>query len=111
MSTSASPPPGNPEGRSGSNRRLHERIPINSHVVVCWEDGKGGRRRLQARAVNVSPSGVLLEVQDHVAVGTAVILQTSNFVVLGKACVRHCEPKGLWYTLGFYVPGRLPRTF
>jgi hypothetical protein len=55
--------------------------------------------------------GSKYEVQDHVAVGTAVILQTSNFVVLGKACVRHCEPKGLRYTLGFYVPGRLPRTF
>jgi hypothetical protein len=104
--------PEDPSDRSSKtwDRRLHERIAINSHVTLCWEDRRG-RRQIKAQAVNVSPSGILLEAEEHVATGTVVIVQGSNFAVLGKACVRHCEPKGLRYKLGLYVPGRLPRTF
>jgi hypothetical protein len=103
--------------RTGSNppskekiwdRRRHKRIPINRPVVICLED-HGGQQRIKARAVNVSPSGVLLEAEKPVPVGTVVILQTPEFVVLGKASVRHCEPKGLRYTMGLYVVG-LART-
>ncbi|HYM12107.1 MAG TPA: PilZ domain-containing protein [Bryobacterales bacterium] len=116
MSASDSSPPGKPEDHSDRSskvwdRRLHERITINSHVTLCWEDNRGGRRQIKAQAVNVSPSGILLEAEEHVATGTVVIVQASNFAVLGKACVRHCEPKGLRYKIGLYVPGRLPRTF
>jgi len=116
MSASDASPPSKPAGPSDCSskvweRRLHERIPINSQVVVCWEDRGGGQRRVKARAANVSPSGILLEAEQAVATGTVVIVQASNFAVLGKACVRHCEPKGMRYTLGLYVPGRLPRNF
>jgi hypothetical protein len=92
------------------DRRRHERIPVQSQVVICWED-RQGQQRMKARAVNASPSGVLLEVEKPVAVGTTVILQTSSFAVLGKASVRHCESNGSRYTIGLYVAERLPRTF
>jgi hypothetical protein len=119
MSASDSSPPRKPgpgsdrskPGGKTRERRLEERIPVNSQILICCPDRRGGQRRIKARAVNVSTSGILLRAEEAVPIGTAVILQTSDFVVLGRASVRHCEAKGMQYTLGLYVPDRVMRTF
>ena len=93
-----------------NNRRLHERIPNNSDILICCQDRKGVERRIRARAINTSKSGILVQSDESVPPGTVVYLQGANLTVIGKACVRYCTPKGLKHRLGLYVPDRLTRT-
>src|SRR6185503_17426339 len=92
------------------NRRLHERIPINSDILICCKDRKGVERRVRARAINSSKSGILVQSDESVPAGTLVYLQGANLTTIGRACIRYCTPKGLKYKLGMYVPDRLTRT-
>ena len=95
----------------GTNRRIHERLPINSRLVICYRDRSSVPNSVRARAVDVSKAGILAEAERPVPIGTLVELQTLHSNILGKAAVRHCTPKGARYWIGLYVPDRLLRTF
>lgn len=92
-----------------ANRRLQDRMPIDGRVLVSCEDRQGVQRRIQARAINTSKTGLLLQSDEPVANGTVVSLRTLGFAFIGRACVRHCTQKGIKYNLGLYVPDRLVR--
>lgn len=94
-----------------ANRRLHERIPVNSRVLISCEGKQTAGRRIRARAIDISKSGILLESEEPFASGTVVLLQTASLAFLGKACVRHCAMKGAKFRLGLYVPDRVLRGF
>jgi|SRR6266849_18073 len=104
----ASPQPSQAAKRA--NRRLQKRVAINSRLFICYEDRQSLRHRVRARAVETSASGILVQSEEAVAVGTIVHLQTANFIAMGKASVRHCTQKGLMYRIGLYVPDRLVRS-
>jgi hypothetical protein len=89
-----------------TNRRLCERLPINSRLQICWEEGKGVRRQVQARAVDVSKFGVQVEAERAIPTGTLVNVFSSDFSPIGRASVRNCTPKGMDYRLGLYMPDR-----
>ena len=95
----------------GTNRRIHERIPINSRLVICHRDRSSALSSVRARALDVSKAGILAEAERPVPTGIVVELQTPNSTILGRACVRHCTSKGAKYWIGLYVPDRLLRTF
>jgi hypothetical protein len=84
---------------------------MDKSILICCQDRGGAQRRFRARAVDVSKSGVLVQSEEPVAIGTVVYLQTANFTILGKASVRHCTQKGLKYKIGLYVPDPLTRGF
>lgn len=93
------------------NRRIQDRVPINSQIVICCEGPSGAARSIRARAIDVSKAGLLAQSDQRVATGSVVLLQTVDSHLLGRACVRHCTPKGAKYWIGLYVPDRLLRTF
>jgi hypothetical protein len=103
-STSTKPAP------TRNNRRLHERIPNNSDIMICCQDKKGVDRRIRARAINTSKAGILVQSEESIPAGTVVCLQSANLIIIGKACVRYSTPKGLKFRLGLYVPDRFTRT-
>jgi PilZ domain len=84
------------------NRRLHERVPINCQVRLCWQD-RQGNHVLRARAMDLSHFGMLVETERAIEPGTVVAVET-NSVTLGNACVRYCTPNGLKYRIGMHVP-------
>jgi hypothetical protein len=94
-----------------TNRRVQERVPIHSRLVICYRDRSSVSNSVRARAVDVSKAGILAEAERPVPTGTVVELQTVHSNILGKATVRHCTPKGAKYWIGLYVPDRLLRTF
>lgn len=94
-----------------NNRRIQERIPVNSQLVICCAGPSGAARSIRARAIDVSKAGLLAQSDQRVATGSVVLLQPVDSHLLGKACVRHCTPKGAKYWIGLYVPDRLLRTF
>ena len=93
-------------GENGTGRRLAERFPVDAQLQICWEEGKGIRRQVRARAVDVSKFGIQVESQKAIPTGTVVNVFTSNFSPIGRASVRDCTPKGMDYRLGLYMPDR-----
>jgi len=93
-------------GENGASRRLYERFPIDTQLQICWEEGKGARRQVRARAVDVSKLGVQVESERAIATGTVVNVFSANFSPIGRASVRYCTQKGMGYRLGLYMPDR-----
>lgn len=89
------------------NRRLHERIPINRQVYLCWGERQGGQVQT-ARAIDISKFGMLVEADRPIAPGTLISVQTPS-ATLGSACVRHCTPCGIKYKIGLHMPDRMAR--
>lgn len=90
----------------GASRRLSDRFPADAQLQICWEEGRGIRRQVRARAVDVSKFGIQVECEKAIATGTVVNVFTANFSPIGRASVRHCTPKGMDYRLGLYMPDR-----
>ncbi len=96
-------------GERRANKRLHERLAINCQVHLCWKDGLSNRV-LQAQALDVSTFGMLVEAERGIPPGTFITVQTTS-TILGRACVRHCTPKGLKFRIGLHMPDRSVRDF
>lgn len=96
-----------PAMESRSNRRLHDRIPINRPVYLCWPD-RQGQQVQSGRAIDLSKFGMLVEADRPIAPGTTISVQTAS-AMLGSACVRHCTPSGLHYKIGLHMPDRMSR--
>ena len=88
-------------------KRLHERLSVQRQVYLCWKDARGNQV-LRAHAVDVSRFGILVEAERAIAAGTVISVQM-NATMLGKACVRHCTPKGIKYRIGLHMPDRMIR--
>jgi len=93
--------------KKGAGQRLHERLAVQSQVHLSWQDREGARV-LQARALDISRFGLLVEAEKAIAPGTLVSVQTKA-TLIGKACVRHCTPKGAKYRIGLRLPDRMTR--
>ena len=91
----------------GAGKRLHARLSVQRQVRLCWRASEG-ERILQARAIDISRFGLLVEAEKAIPAGTLVSVQTSA-AVIGKACVRHCTPKGAKYRIGLHMPDRMVR--
>jgi hypothetical protein len=102
-------PAASADDERASDRRLHERLPINCQVYLCWKDALGNQM-LRAQAVEISKFGMLVETEKSIAPGTLVSVQT-NSTNLGTACVRHCTPQGLKYKIGLHMPDRMSGHF
>jgi len=98
-----------PAMESRPNRRLHERVPINRQVYLCWRERQGDLVQ-SGRALDVSKFGMLVEADKPIAPGTTISVQT-NSTTLGSACVRHCTPNGIKYKIGLHMPDRMSRDF
>ena len=51
---------------------------------------------------------MLVETEKAIAPGTLLSVQ-AGATVIGKACVRHCTPKGAKYRIGLHMPDRMVR--
>ena len=87
--------------------RLHERLPFDDLLHLCWEERRTGKRRINARGINRSKVGLLVEAERPIPTGTLVSVETANFTPVGRASVRHCSPNGMNYRIGLYMPDRL----
>src|ERR1700687_2685816 len=105
----SSPPAQSQAKTTRTNRRSQQRIAINTHLFVSFQDRKGAQHRIRAHAVDLSKSGVLVQSDEPVPLGQVVYLQTPNFIAMGRASIRHCRQKGLKYVIGLYIPDPLVR--
>jgi hypothetical protein len=64
------------------------------------EDNQGQSRFVQAKALDVSDSGVRLETPEPVEAGAHVRVLIEQYETSGYAVVRHCTRRGQYYILG-----------
>jgi len=87
--------------------RRHIRHPLPGKVKVHWRTPEGHSFHSPAKCVNISRSGLRLELDRAMPVGTMVHVESPNFRIAGVAYVRHCVPKGIRFVAGIEFAGGL----
>lgn len=72
------------------NLRREERRPCEHTVVVVWRDAGGENKFANARALDISESGIRLQMPEAPPLHTYVTLRASKLGLLGNASVRYC---------------------
>jgi hypothetical protein len=86
--------------REGGELRRHQRAEVSSPARIVWQDRGGADHFMNGKALNVSPSGMRVEVTDPVEKQTYVTVQCDALHLHGRASVRSCTRKGMKYILG-----------
>jgi hypothetical protein len=90
-----------------SEKRQSPRTKCNQKVRVTWTDASGLYRTMQGRCVDVSNSGIRLEVPERLEQRIFVQLQDELKKLNGTACVRYCTGGGRRYIAGLEFSGGL----
>jgi len=80
--------------------RRHWRSIKSAPASIIWNESRGGDKFINGRTVNVSESGIRIEVTEPIEKQTYVTLQCSALGLHGRASVRSCARKGGKYLLG-----------
>jgi len=92
--------------REGELRR-HMRKAKSSPIQIVWKDRAGIDRFVNGRTLDISLSGVRVEVPEPVDRQTYVTMRCSALELHGTASVRTCTRKGMKYVLGLEFSGGL----
>ncbi len=79
------------------NRRA-DRLLCAELVELCWLDANGREQRRVANLEDISLSGVCLQIEGAIPIGTPVAVRYGDGELLGA--VRYCRYEGLGYFLG-----------
>jgi hypothetical protein len=80
--------------------RRHARSAKSAAVQLIWKDRQGIDRFINGRIVDVSESGIRVELSDPMEKQTYVTLQAAGLGLHGSASVRTCARKGMKYLVG-----------
>jgi hypothetical protein len=92
--------------REGELRR-HPRTEKAAPVQLVWQDRKGTDRFVMGRSLDISASGMRVEVAEQIERQTYVTVQCAALGLHGRASVRTCTRKGMKYILGLEFSGGL----
>jgi DnaJ-domain-containing protein 1 len=81
-------------------QRRVRRYPLDCDATLKWHDSQGQLRFLQARALDVSESGVRIEASEPIEARTRLQVWIEQYRTSGDAVVRHCTHRGHCYVLG-----------
>jgi hypothetical protein len=87
--------------------RRHAREEASSPIQLVWKDRNGADRYVNGRSLNVSPSGMRIEIPEPIDKGTYVTMQCAALGLHGTASVRCCTRKGMKYVVGLEFSGGL----
>jgi PilZ domain len=87
--------------------RRHARADKSAPVQVIWKDRQGVDRFINGRIINVSESGVRVELAEPLEKQIYVTLQCVSLGLHGSASVRSCTRKGVRYVVGLELSGGL----
>jgi hypothetical protein len=80
--------------------RRHERVPLSTAVVMTWEDGGGAVKYVRGRSLDLSASGMRVEVAESIPQRTYVTVKAQKVALTVTASVRHCFPTRGKYLIG-----------
>jgi len=79
--------------------RRHARAEKSAAVQIGWQD-RGVDKFVNGRSLNVSPTGIRVEVSEPIDKQSYVTVQCPALGLHGRASVRTCARKGMKYVLG-----------
>ena len=82
------------------NLRRHVRTEKSSPIQIAWKDRSGADRYVNGRSLDVSPSGMRIEISEPIDKQTYLTVQCVALGLHGTASVRSCARKGMKYVLG-----------
>jgi len=82
------------------NLRRHHRTAARSIVKLMWKDPLGNEKFTNARTLDVSESGMRVEVPERIPERSYVTFRADELSLHGRASVRSCHGKGLKYIVG-----------
>jgi len=82
------------------NLRRHVRTEKSSPIQIAWKDRSGADRYVNGRSLDVSPSGMRIEISEPIDKQTYLTLQCVALGFHGTASVRSCARKGMKYVVG-----------
>lgn len=81
--------------------RRQDRRPCEHKVTVIWRDARGENKFANARAVDISKSGMRLQMPEAPPLHTYVTLRATKLGLVGNASVRYClRTKSSHYAVG-----------
>jgi hypothetical protein len=81
-------------------KRRKQRHVFNCDLEISWRDSKGEGRTMLGRAVDLSDSGIRVEVSEPIEAGTDLHLRAERYGLTGTASVRHSIRRGSKHVLG-----------
>ncbi len=87
--------------------RRHSRAEKSSPLQIVWQDRTGTDKYVQGKSLDISSSGMRVELTEQIDRGTYVTVQCAALGVHGRASVRSCIRKGLKFILGLEFSGGL----
>ncbi len=82
------------------NLRRHDRFETRSIIQLVWKDQLGNEKFTKARTLDVSESGLRVEVPERIPERSYVTFRVDELSLHGTASVRSCHCKGLKYIVG-----------
>lgn len=80
--------------------RRHKRLPYSGPIRLTWEEPGVGQRFTLGKCLDVSESGLRIEVAVPVPVRAAAALRAERIHFSGTATVKHVDRYGAKYLLG-----------
>jgi hypothetical protein len=92
---------------STKEARRNRRIPYSGSVRISWEDAHG-QRFAQGRCIDVSETGLRIELPVSIPLHTPVMLTAERVGLRGSASVKHLSRFGARHLVGLQLNGILP---
>jgi curved DNA-binding protein len=81
-------------------QRREQRYPLDCLATLTWGDQQGQSRSLQAKALDISDSGVRIEASERIEVQSVLDIWIERYDTSGSAVVLHCTRRGSRFVLG-----------
>ncbi len=85
--------------------RRHSRAKAGSIVELVWKDRHGNEKFTKARALDISESGMRVEVPEQISEGSYVTFRAGELALHGRGSVKSCRGKGIRYVVGLEFSG------
>ena len=80
--------------------RRHPRSEARSIVQLIWKDQLGNDKYTKARTLDVSESGMRVEVPERIPERSYITFRADDLSLHGTGSVRSCQAKGLKFIVG-----------
>jgi hypothetical protein len=87
--------------------RRHARSAKAAPLQLIWKDRQGIDRFINGSIIDISESGVRVELREPLEKQTYVTMQAAGLGLHGSASVKSCSRKGMKYVVGLEFSGGL----
>ena len=84
-------------------KRRHDRIPYNGPIRIAWETENGELRYAMGKCVDISESGLRIELPEPVPVRSYVTLRADGINLSARASVRSVDRRGIRCLVGLQL--------